>query len=93
MAKWISKAEFCHQPKLLRMLNLLYMLQKRCCTIGQMASCLDCHERSVYRYLTLFQDAGFTIDKDHNNQFIIESSPQFAGAYEGDTAPLMGAAY
>jgi len=40
-------------------------------TIKEIAQQLEKTERTAYRYITLFEEAGYIIDSDFNNKFFI----------------------
>lgn len=57
--------------KLLRILKLIQLLQTQRMSLGQIATYLEVNERTVYRYLQTFEEAGYVVDKDFNNRFFI----------------------
>lgn len=57
--------------KLLRCLRLIKQLESRGMTLSQIETFLEVSERTAYRYVALFEEAGYLIDKDVNNKFFI----------------------
>ena len=53
------------QPKLERLLRILMMLiENTTYTIPQLAQRLETSERTIYRYIDTFRDAGFLINRE-----------------------------
>lgn len=66
------------QPKIDRLLRIMKMLTgNTSATIGQLARRLGISERSVYRYIDTFREAGFVIRKKGEVYRIDKSSPYF----------------
>jgi len=66
------------QPKLERLLRLMMLLTSNSTyTLTQLADKLSTSERSIYRYIETFRDAGFVIKKKENVYRIDKSSPYF----------------
>ncbi len=66
------------QPKLERLLRLMKMLTGNISySISDISNRLDMSERTVYRYIDTFRDAGFVIKKRDNIFKIDKSSPYF----------------
>jgi len=59
--------------KLLRCLQLIKLLQTRGVTATEISKHFDISERTVYRYVALFEEVGFPIDKDSRGKFFIVS--------------------
>jgi proteasome accessory factor C len=63
-----------NQVKILRVLQLISMLQQRPSkSIKQLSSMLNNTERTVYRYLDLIKELGFDLQRDSNFRFYIAS--------------------
>lgn len=63
-----------NQVKILRVLQLIAMLQQRPSkSIKQLSSMLNNTERTVYRYLDLIKELGFDLQRDSNFRFYIAS--------------------
>jgi predicted DNA-binding transcriptional regulator YafY len=57
-----------NQRKLGRLLQTIQMLSSaNGCTVEDLAEVLDISERSVYRYLNMFDICGFQISKERNH--------------------------
>jgi predicted DNA-binding transcriptional regulator YafY len=66
------------QPKLERLLRLMKMLTaNNSLTVDQIAAKLGISQRSVYRYIDTFREAGFVIKKVDNFIMLDKSSPYF----------------
>ena len=66
------------QPKLDRLLRLMKMLTGNVrLSVIEIAERLELSERTVYRYIDTFRDAGFVIKKNNNAYRIDKSSPYF----------------
>ena len=66
------------QPKIERLLRLMKMLTgNNLYTITDIAERLEMSERTIYRYIDTFREAGFVIKKDDNIVKIDKSSPYF----------------
>lgn len=66
------------QPKLERLLRLMMLLTSNSTnTLAQLADKLNTSERSIYRYIDTFKEAGFVIKKNNNVFRIDKSSPYF----------------
>lgn len=66
-----KKQAIIPQARLLKCLTLMNALHTSNLTVKQMSLLFDLHERSVYRYLTLFEAAGILIEKDFRNRYFI----------------------
>ena len=62
--------------KLLRCLQIINFLQNGKYSIAQIAERFDVSERTVYRYLHLFEEVGLLLEQDFNNRFYI-TKPSF----------------
>ncbi len=51
-----------------------YLKARPAKSVRSIEAFLETSERTVYRYLDLLKDLGFTIEKDHNNKIFIASS-------------------
>jgi predicted DNA-binding transcriptional regulator YafY len=66
------------QPKLERLLRLMKLLTaNNSFTVDEIASKLAISQRSVYRYIDTFREAGFVIKKTNNYIKLDKSSPYF----------------
>lgn len=66
------------QPKLDRLLRLMKMLTgNRSYSVQQLADRFDTTQRTIYRYIDTFRDAGFVIKKQDKIYRIDKSSPYF----------------
>ena len=66
------------QPKLNRQLRLMMILTGNCTlSIAQIAERFDTTERTIYRYIETFREAGFVIKKANGFHRIDKSSPYF----------------
>ena len=71
------------QAKLLRVFTLIRLLKQRRHTLEQLAQLLDCHPRTIRRYLSLLEEIGYHIDEDplgRRRLHLFESEPE-APAY------------
>lgn len=61
------------QQKILRILKLITLLkQPHRRTPQEIASILDCSDKSIYRYFKLLEELGFMIEKDSNARYFIK---------------------
>lgn len=69
---------FCtmfNQNRIYRLFQMINYLKARPAkSVRSIESFLDTSERTVYRYLDLLKDLGFTIEKDSNNKIFIAST-------------------
>ncbi|MCG8309496.1 MAG: transcriptional regulator [Cytophagales bacterium] len=66
------------QPKFDRLLRLMKMLTGNITyTVTDLAERFDMSERTIYRYIDTFREAGFVIKKEENSFRIDKSSPYF----------------
>lgn len=66
------------QPKLDRLLRLMILLtSNNSYTLEELATKFDMTQRTIYRYIETFRDAGFVIKKKGNIYRIDKSSPYF----------------
>jgi proteasome accessory factor C len=64
-----------NQNRIYRLFQLINYLKSRPSkSVRSIESLLETSERTVYRYLDLLKDLGFTIEKDSNNKIFIASS-------------------
>ena len=64
-----------NQNRIYRLFQLINYLKARPAkSVRSIESFLETSERTVYRYLDLLKDLGFTIEKDNNNKIFIASS-------------------
>lgn len=60
---------------LLTCLKLISMLSTKRMTIKEIAGRVNKSERTIYRYLALFENVGFCMDKDFTGKYFIFASP------------------
>ena len=66
------------QPKVDRMLRVMKLLTaNNRFTISEIAQRLETSDRTVYRYIDTFRDAGFVVKKDYDIYKLDKSSPHF----------------
>jgi proteasome accessory factor C len=64
-----------NQNRIYRLFQLINYLKARPAkSVRSIEAFLDTSERTVYRYLDLLKDLGFTIERDSNNKIFIASS-------------------
>jgi len=64
-----------NQNRIYRLFQLInYLKAKPAKSVRSIETFLDTSERTVYRYLDLLKDLGFSIEKDSNNKIFIASS-------------------
>lgn len=59
------------QAKLLRLLQIIFVLTSGKWVIKHLAQRFDTSERTIYRYLRIFEEVGFTLEKDSGNRYFI----------------------
>lgn len=57
--------------KLLRCLQIINFLKNGRYSIRQIAERFDISDRTVYRYLHIFEEVGLILEQDFNNKFFI----------------------
>lgn len=57
--------------KLLRCLQIINFLKNGRYSIQQIADRFDISERTVYRYLHIFEEVGLQLEQDFNNKFFL----------------------
>lgn len=62
------------QARLLKLFQIIAVLKSGHCTIRQLAQRFDSSERTIYRYLTLLEEANFLIEQDFQNRYFIVTS-------------------
>ncbi len=67
------------QAKILRVMRLISMLQRRPRAISELAETLDTSTRSVYRYIILLEELSMVIDKDFHNRYFIHTQSDEEG--------------
>ncbi|GAB1445417.1 hypothetical protein MASR2M41_11110 [Flammeovirgaceae bacterium] len=67
------------QAKLLRLLELISALKSSHWSIEDLARRVDMSERTIYRYLKLFEAVNFIIDKDFQDRYFIATSENDPG--------------
>lgn len=72
---------FIAQAKMMKLMQMITMLQSSRFTIVELAQRFDQSERSVYRYLNILEVLDFPIEKDFDGKFFI---------CETNTCPLCG---
>lgn len=63
-----------NQHKIYRVLRLLQMLQEKPRTVMGMARYLGTSERTVYRYLKLFEKLDYNVKRDNYYKYYIEKT-------------------
>lgn len=80
------------QQKLLRVFHLIRLLKQRPGkTVEQLARSLDCHTRTVYRYLHLLEEVGYQIDKTEDPvcYFLFEDETRRKPVFTEDESELL----
>jgi biotin operon repressor len=82
----IDEAEFIPQAKMQRVLNLIMTLYTNAYTPAQIASLLDCSERTAYRYIKLIESIGISVDSDLGRHYFIaqDDCPLCHGLIKGE---------
>jgi len=62
------------QARLLKLFQIIAVLKSGHFTIKQLASRFDSSERTIYRYITLLEEASFLVDQDFQNRYFIATS-------------------
>lgn len=62
------------QAKMLRLMQMIVLLQSSAFTIAQLAKRFDMCERSVYRYIKIMEALDFLVDKDFDNRYFIQKT-------------------
>jgi proteasome accessory factor C len=62
------------QARLLKLFQIIAVLKSGHCTIRQLAQRFDSSERTIYRYLSLLEEANFLIEQDFQNRYFIVTS-------------------
>lgn len=71
---------FVAQAKLMRLMELIMLLQSARFTVEELAEHFDQCERTVYRYINLLESLEFGIEKDFNKRyFIVEHTCPLCG--------------
>ncbi len=65
------------QPKVERLLRLMMMLTANKYTIEQLSNRLDMSERTIYRYIDTFRNAGFLIKKNNQGCFRLDKESKY----------------
>lgn len=68
------------QAKLLRLLELISALKSNHWSIADLAKRVDMSERTIYRYLKLFEAVNFIIEKDFQDKYFIATSESEPGS-------------
>jgi transcriptional antiterminator len=68
----IHNSEIMNQHKIYRVLRLLQMLQEKPRTVQSIARYLGTSERTVYRYLKLFEKLDYKVQKDIYYKYFIQ---------------------
>lgn len=58
-----------NQKRILRVIKLIEFLKVKSRPVNSMARYLEISERSVYRYLKMFEELGYKLNKDTNNKY------------------------
>ncbi len=70
---------YMDQPKIERMLRLMKMLSGNInYTVDELSERLDMSQRTIYRYIDTFKNAGFTVTKLFTNTYKLEKMPKSA---------------
>ena len=59
-----------NQHRMMRVIKLMQFLQVKPRPINSMARYLGISTRSVYRYLKMYEEIGYKLEKDNNKYFI-----------------------
>lgn len=59
------------QAKLLRLLQIIAVLKSGRWVIKHLAQRFDTSERTIYRYLKIFEEVGFALEKDSGKRYFI----------------------
>lgn len=78
------------QAKLLRVFTLIRLLKQRRHTLEQLAQLLDCHPRTIRRYLDLLAEIGYSVDEDPQGQrFLFEAEPESPAYFSAEETHLL----
>lgn len=72
--KTTKKESIIPQARLLKLFQIIAVLKSGHCTIRQLAQRFDSSERTIYRYLSLLEEANFLIEQDFQNRYFIVTS-------------------
>jgi transcriptional antiterminator len=61
-----------NQYRIMRVIKLIDFLKVKSRPINSMARYLGISERSIYRYLKMFEQLGHQVNKDLNNKYFIK---------------------
>ena len=61
-----------NQHRMLRVIKLIDFLKIKARPINAMSRYLAISERSIYRYLKMFEQLGYQVNKDLNNKYFIK---------------------
>jgi DNA-binding IclR family transcriptional regulator len=61
-----------NQHRIMRVIKLIEFLKVKSRPINSMARYLGISERSIYRYLKMFEQLGYQVNKDLNNKYFIK---------------------
>ncbi len=61
-----------NQHKMYRCIRLMQLLQEKSRNIYTIAKYLNVTNRTVYRYLKLYEELGYTVKKDMFNKVLLE---------------------
>ena len=71
------------QPKTERMLRLMKMMSGNInYTVDQLSEHLDMSQRTIYRYIDTFKQAGFVVEKVLANTYKLEGMPRSAPDFD-----------
>jgi proteasome accessory factor C len=59
------------QAKIFRVLKMMALMKERPRPLEWLAEVLEVNERTIYRYINLFEDLGLDVDKDQANRYFI----------------------
>ena len=60
-----------NQHRIMRVIKLIDFLKERARPIQSMSRYLGISERSVYRYLKMYEQLGYQVEKDINKKYFI----------------------
>jgi len=61
-----------NQHRIMRVIKLIEFLKIKSRPINSMSRYLGISERSIYRYLKMFEQLGYQVNKDLNNKYFIK---------------------
>jgi len=61
-----------NQHKMLRVIKLIEFLKIKPRPISSMSRYLEISERSIYRYLKMYEQLGYKLNKDKHNKYFLK---------------------